>query len=212
MSRAKKVAERTCIGCRQARPYGELVRLALAPDGTVVVDLDRRLPGRGAHICPSFGCMEEAARKGAFARAFRRPVTAPEAEELAEALCLRLEDKLSGLLGIGQKSRQVISGSMALEKGIERGLVHLLVLAEDIATEQRDRWLALYGGSGRPWVTYFTKERLGALLGKELRSAAGFTNPKVARTAYQVVSTIERIEEERKGVNVRGNDEDLRTS
>jgi predicted RNA-binding protein YlxR (DUF448 family) len=209
MKHGKHTAERTCIGCREVRPSNELVRLVLAPDGNIVIDLDRRLPGRGANICPAFGCMEEAVRKDAFARAFRQSVSQPQAEDLADSICKRLEEKFSGLLGIGQRSRQVISGRMALEKGLERGRVHLLMMTEDIASDQRDRWLATYRSSGRPWVFYFTKERLGSLLGKELRSAVGFTHPKVAEVVYRLVSTIEKIEEERRGVKVRGDDESL---
>jgi predicted RNA-binding protein YlxR (DUF448 family) len=50
------------------------VRLALR-NGDVVVDRDARLPGRGAWIHPRRDCAAEAARRDAFARAFRRSVT-----------------------------------------------------------------------------------------------------------------------------------------
>lgn len=199
MSHRRNTARRTCIGCKETLQYDELVRLVLAPDGQIAIDLDRKLPGRGAHICPSINCMEEAVRGNAFARAFRQAVSPPEADALAELLCERLEEKLSGLLGLGYRSRQVLSGSMALEKGLQKDRVYLLLLTEDIGAEQREKWLALYRATGRPWVTYFTKERLGALLGKDLRSAAGFINPKVAKKANRLVSLIYSIRGEERG-------------
>jgi predicted RNA-binding protein YlxR (DUF448 family) len=47
-------------------------------DGDVVVaDPQARLPGRGAYTCRTRRCVERAARRGGFNRAFRRAVTAP---------------------------------------------------------------------------------------------------------------------------------------
>lgn len=202
-------AERTCIGCRTARSRDKLVRLVLGPDGMVVVDLDRRLPGRGANVCPDIKCMEEAVNKDAFSRAFRRPVSRIEADELAVVLKERLEEKLSGLLGMGQRARQLISGGTALELGLKRGQVQLLLLATDIAPEQRARWLGLFESSGRPWASRFTKEELGAFMGKELRSAVGITSPKLAQAVERLISLIQGIDKDRKGVSVHDHDENI---
>ncbi|MGH9246711.1 MAG: YlxR family protein [Acidimicrobiales bacterium] len=66
---------RTCIGCRRRAPQTELVRVARIDDGTLTIG--RTLSGRGAWLCPrSSACFEQAVRRGAFARAFRAPVSA----------------------------------------------------------------------------------------------------------------------------------------
>jgi len=64
------------VGCGREAAQGELARLAVV-DGTVVVDAARHLPGRGAYLCPRPGCWERAVARGAFPRAFRRPVDVP---------------------------------------------------------------------------------------------------------------------------------------
>ena len=76
---------RTCIGCRQARPWGELVRIVLA-DSRVVVDEQRREPGRGAWVHPSRDCVEQADRRRAWGRALRAqgPVDAAAVIAFAE--------------------------------------------------------------------------------------------------------------------------------
>jgi predicted RNA-binding protein YlxR (DUF448 family) len=56
-------------------PKPELRRLALAGD-RVVADPTATLPGRGAYVCGP-GCLEQAVRRRAFARAFRRSVSVP---------------------------------------------------------------------------------------------------------------------------------------
>ena len=64
--------ERTCVGCRLRRPQHELVRLKA--EGGRVVAARRDAPGRSAYLCPDEECLEAAAKRRAFARAFRSPV------------------------------------------------------------------------------------------------------------------------------------------
>lgn len=58
---------RTCVACRRRKEQAALVRLAVAPraGGTdaVVVDPQRRQPGRGAYVCPRRTCLEGALRR-----------------------------------------------------------------------------------------------------------------------------------------------------
>lgn len=65
---------RTCLGCRQRAPRSSLVRV-VARDGRAVVDAAARLPGRGAWVHPSFGCIENAVKRKAFGRALRTTVS-----------------------------------------------------------------------------------------------------------------------------------------
>lgn len=64
---------RMCVGCRRRRPADELIRLT-ATSGRVE-PVAAGAPGRGAYLCPSVECFDEAARRNAATRAFRRPVT-----------------------------------------------------------------------------------------------------------------------------------------
>jgi len=43
----------------------------------VVADPEAHSPGRGAYTCRTRRCIDRAARRGGFNRAFRRTVTAP---------------------------------------------------------------------------------------------------------------------------------------
>ncbi len=59
----KKIPMRTCIGCGEAKPKKELVRVVREPDGSLCVDLTGKKNGRGAYICHDTECMKKA-RKG----------------------------------------------------------------------------------------------------------------------------------------------------
>jgi predicted RNA-binding protein YlxR (DUF448 family) len=78
--------QRTCVGCRQARPARTLIRLVRRPSGEVVVDSMKRLPGRGAYLCPGPACLARGLERGRLAHAFRKPceVRVNLAEEVSE--------------------------------------------------------------------------------------------------------------------------------
>jgi uncharacterized protein len=67
------IPERTCVGCRQRRSQGELVRLV--SERGRVVPAQAGATGRSAYVCPEETCLEAAEKRRAFARAFRGPVT-----------------------------------------------------------------------------------------------------------------------------------------
>ena len=63
---------RTCVGCRGRALAGELLRVAVV-DGDLVLDLRRRIGGRGAWLHPDPDCLTRAERRRAFPRALRVP-------------------------------------------------------------------------------------------------------------------------------------------
>ena len=65
---------RTCIGCGTKRPQRELRRLCLSSEGELMVDRDRRAPGRGAYLCGP-GCLSAAVKRRSLGRAFRGRMT-----------------------------------------------------------------------------------------------------------------------------------------
>ena len=76
-----------CIACRRREPQSQLLRMAVlkADDDRIVVDADRRIPGRGAWIHDSAACWKKARAKRAFGAALRRPgLPGPEAVPIVD--------------------------------------------------------------------------------------------------------------------------------
>ena len=71
---ARNEPQRSCLGCREVRDKKDLLRFVLAPDRTLVPDLQMKLPGRGAYTCRELACFERASGSGGFARVLRTPV------------------------------------------------------------------------------------------------------------------------------------------
>ncbi|MCQ0988597.1 RNA-binding protein [Jiella marina] len=125
------VNERTCIVSRCAMEADELIRFVRDPDGRVVPDLARRLPGRGAHVALSRTAVDEAVRRRLFARAFRSAVEAPD--DLGAMVDRLLVRQVTGSLGLARKARQVVTGSAKVEAVLRAGEAACLVQATDAA-------------------------------------------------------------------------------
>lgn len=84
----KKVPIRTCIGCNEAKPKKELIRIVKTTDGEVMIDLTGKKNGRGAYICPNTNCLEKAIKTKRLSRAFEMPIN----DELYEILRGQIEE------------------------------------------------------------------------------------------------------------------------
>jgi predicted RNA-binding protein YlxR (DUF448 family) len=62
------VADRMCIVTREVRNEAELVRFVRGPDGSVVPDLNRKLPGRGVWVSLNRAKVAEAVKRRSFVR------------------------------------------------------------------------------------------------------------------------------------------------
>jgi predicted RNA-binding protein YlxR (DUF448 family) len=88
--RVRRVPQRTCVGCRQVKGKKDLIRIVRDPEGNVHLDTTGKASGRGAYICPSLSCLEQAVANRRLEKALARPV----AEDLVETLRRRLEESV----------------------------------------------------------------------------------------------------------------------
>ena len=84
----KRIPLRQCLGCREMKPKGSLVRVVRSPEGTVSLDLRGKAPGRGAYLCRSGDCLKKALRS----RALGRSLGVEIPPELFDALAARMEE------------------------------------------------------------------------------------------------------------------------
>lgn len=73
----------------ESRPKRELVRIAYY-EGVMSLDLTGKAKGRGAYVCAESDCIEKAAKRNAFVRAFRDSIDPDDVARIGEELeCLR---------------------------------------------------------------------------------------------------------------------------
>ena len=79
----KKIPMRQCLGCREMKPKGELIRVVRSPEGDISLDFRGKKPGRGAYLCPDPNCLARAKKGRAIERAFSAQVD-PEVYQALE--------------------------------------------------------------------------------------------------------------------------------
>jgi predicted RNA-binding protein YlxR (DUF448 family) len=147
-----------------------MLRFALSPDGLVVPDVHRKLPGRGVWTRLSFAAVSRAASKQAFSRAFRAKAPAPAS--LAETVDALLERDTLQSLSIANKAGLVVTGAFKVDAAIEASRVAALIQASDGAPDgAAKRMSALRARLGPEAgeierVALFTSRQLDLALGK----------------------------------------------
>lgn len=125
----REAPERTCIITREAQPKQGLLRFVVSPDGTLVLDLAGKLPGRGIYVTASRLLLAEAIAKKAFSRAAKEQVTIPEG--FLEFVGYQLRQKCQEALSLARKAGQAISGFDKIEEALAKGTVVALLHASD---------------------------------------------------------------------------------
>ena len=166
---AAAARERLCIATREVRPIGELIRFVVGPDGAVVPDLKRRLPGRGVWITARRHFVEEAVRRRAFGRAFKADIRV--SPELADELERLLEGSALNALSIAYKAGLVLLGFAKIEAAVATAPLVALVRARDAGEDGGRKLAAAFrrradGGAKGKIVEAFTSAQLDLALGR----------------------------------------------
>lgn len=124
---------RMCIATRESGSPETLLRFVAAPDGTIVLDLKRTLPGRGCWVSPRRDALEKAVAKKLFARALKREVKVDP--DFATTVDRLLVSQLTGMMNMARKAGQFITGSAKVEQAVRSGealaVFHSLEAAAD---------------------------------------------------------------------------------
>ena len=126
-----------------------LVRLALAPDGTILPDVRAKAPGRGAWIGVTRDTLETAIRKGklkgALARAFKNAeFTIPA--DLSALIEAALQRNALDRLGLEAKGGTLLTGSDKIETAARQGQLHALYHAADAGTDGNRKYRGWFVG------------------------------------------------------------------
>ena len=163
---------RMCAVSREVRGIDELIRFVVSPQGEVIPDLKRKLPGRGLWISASRRTVAEAVRRHQFSKGFKRDVrVAATLPADTEALLVR---SAAEALAMAAKAGQVVSGFAKVEALLEQGKAEALIHASDGAADGIRKLDAIAGQRSRnigespllAIVTVLTSAELDLALGR----------------------------------------------
>lgn len=167
-----------------------LIRFVAGPDGQVVPDLARKLPGRGLWVAASREAVDTAARKGLFARAAKARLAAPA--DLSDQVERLLAARLLAGLGLARKAGDLTFGFEKVLAAIRSGKAAWLIEASDGAEDGRRKLLgaARAAGADPRRLTLFSSAELSLALGAQNVIHTAFL---AGRGAERWTSDVERL-------------------
>jgi predicted RNA-binding protein YlxR (DUF448 family) len=121
--------DRSCIVTRKPGTEDELLRFVLSPDGEVVPDLQRKLPGRGCWVSLDRKTLAEAVKTKAFNRGFKGE--AKVSTDLPERVGILLRQQALAHLSLARKAGEAVSGNTKVEEALKKGPVRVLLHAAE---------------------------------------------------------------------------------
>ncbi len=194
--------ERRCVVTGTVQPITGMIRFVVAPDGAAVPDIKRKLPGRGLWITATRQAVDEAVKRRAFARGFKRDVRAAgDLVRLTEEL---IERAALDALSIAHKAGKAAIGFGKVETALEREPVVALIHASDAAADGSRKLNAAaqrrFGpeNAGIARVETLTTAQLDLAFGRSNVVHAGLLAGPESET---FLARIERLEHFRTGVS-----------
>ncbi len=163
---------RMCIVTRESGSPETLIRFVAGPDGSVVPDLKRALPGRGCWVTAERELVDRAVAKKLFARALKADVKA--APDLGAVIDRLLAAQLAGMMNLARKAGEFVTGSMKVDAAVRSGaalaVFHSLDAAPDGVRkidQARKAWhLGMETEEQIPSFRFFTDSEMQELMGQ----------------------------------------------
>jgi len=170
LAAARRAPARTCLSTREVVPIERMIRFVAAPDGSVVPDLSRNLPGRGAWVTASREAIGKAIAQKSFSRAFRGKAHANEklvalVEQLIERAALEA-------LSLANKAGRIVTGNAKVESAIVSGKALAIFHSADGSADGKRKLDGLLRGIDAekgvktPTFTLFTGSQMDLALGR----------------------------------------------
>ena len=149
-------------------PEARLLRFVLDPSGSVVPDVEAKLPGRGFWVSAERSLLERAAKRGAFAKAAGKAVAVPD--DLTARAEAGIVQRTLSWLGFARRAGELILGFDRVEREIRSPEPPAVIVeASDAGADGRRKLQAAAKSSGYiPFViAALSNAELSLSLGRE---------------------------------------------
>lgn len=157
--------QRTCIATGETGAPERMIRFVVGPEGDVVPDLARRLPGRGLWVKAERSAVERAVAKNLFARAARASVK--PAADLPERVERLLLERALADLSRARRAGRAVAGFVKVEQMVGQRRAGLLVVADEADGDGLGKLKAASREHGLPIARLGDAAALGGIFGRE---------------------------------------------
>ena len=94
---AKKIPLRMCTGCGEMKSKKELIRVLKTPEEDIVIDATGKKNGRGAYVCCSLECLQNAIKTKGLERSLKVNIPKELIETLEKEMILLESGRKEGI-------------------------------------------------------------------------------------------------------------------
>jgi len=162
-NKKRDASERRCIVTGDTQPKGGLIRFVVGPGDQIVPDLLEKLPGRGIWVTADRSTLEQAVKKGLFARGAKQAVTVPDGliDDLETGLARRVVD----LISLTRKASRAVMGYEKVKSWLMQERAQVLIQASDGSIRGKTKLRAPDGNDA--FIGVLTANELGLAFGRE---------------------------------------------
>ncbi len=185
----KAEEERKCIVCGETLPREGLLRFTLTPEGFVVPDFKKKLPGRGIWVKNSKTTLEKAVVKNLFSKASKKNVKVNMM--LVETVENLLRKKGLETISLARKAGVLITGFEKVAETIKKGKAAFLLEAKDAGHDGHEKIVAL--AKDLEVFRSYSIEELDKALDKVNTVHVAFLKSNMAQTVYNEFEKFENF-------------------
>jgi len=181
-----------CIVTREVKDEQDLIRFVRGPDGEVVPDLERKLPGRGVWVGLSRARVEEAVKRRAFNRGLGESRADPY---LPDRVGMLLRQAALAYVSLAKKAGLLVAGATKVEDRLSSGKVKVLIHAREASAGGCSKLDAM-AGPDTAAVRVFTSDELSLALGRPNVIHAAVTGGGIAEKLLSAARRAEAYDAE----------------
>ncbi len=191
--------QRTCIVSRNKLNQDRMIRFVAAPDGQIVADLKRNLPGRGVWTRAHRATVRKAVEKELFGRGLKRKVVvSPELDAEVEKL---MEKTALASLGLVKKAGQCVLGATKAANAMGAGKAIALLHAGDAAEDgirklDRTACVSRRNGTEVPVLRMFDSVRMSSVLGSGNVMHVALTKGGAAKSFLKLAKALDQYRDD----------------
>ena len=159
----RDTSERRCIVTGDTQPKSGLIRFVVGPDDQIVADLLEKLPGRGIWVSADRHVLEQAIKKGLFARGAKQAVTVPDG--LIDNIEAGLTQRVVDLISLARKASRAVMGYEKVKSWLMHERARVLIQASDGSGRGKSKLRPPEGKD--TFIEILTASELGLAFGRE---------------------------------------------
>lgn len=135
-----KETTRKCIVCGEVRAKELMLRFTALPDGRIVPDFKKKLPGKGVYVVNAKSALQKAVANNLFAKALR--IKAKVNGELIEQTEHLLYKQALDAVSLARKAGSLVCGMDKVVDALKKGKAAFLLEAVDAAEDGHQKIVA----------------------------------------------------------------------